>query len=306
MVEMSLFEAIRKSDISFVEAYLREGGEVNAPNENGSTLLHEAVYEGDITIVRMLLDYRADVNALDGYGNTPMHIACICGRKEIARLLLANGADVDPTSEGRTWTPLMLAMNEQYIDLAEMLIGLGANLNHVDDYEGWTPLLVACEQGLTEISLRLIDAGGKVDAKLIAGDGRGKSGIHLASYYGGIEIVRALLEAGVDVNTIPEGGGLTALHWAAYNKHLGLLEFLLESGADANIQADGIYQQRSPLHFAVVADSEEMTSLLLEYDANPVLKDQEGTTPLAIALERFAESGKPRYERMIKLLESYI
>lgn len=306
MVEMSLFDAIRKSDLAYVETYLRNGGATNARNTHGSTPLHEAVYEGDNAIIRLLLAKGADVNALDGYGNSPLHVACICGRKEVARMLLDIGADVDITSEGRTWTPLMLALNERYTDLAELLIARGANLNHVESQEGWTPLLVACEQGLTAISLQLIDAGGDVNAVLTGGDSRGKSAIHLTSYYGGIEIVKALIEVGVDVNAEPQGGGLTGLHWAAYNKHIDLLEFLLESGADANIQAAGIYQDRGPLHFAVAADSAEMTRMLLEYDANPLLKDKEGTSPLDIALERNADSANGRYLPMIKLLESYI
>jgi len=302
----TVVDAIRAGTLPTVRAYLRAGGDPERRDEMGSTLLHIAVLEGKLNIVSLLLRHGAQANATDAYGNTPMHIACLYGLKEIAELLLQYGADIDSTSDLRPWTPLMLAVNENYTEMVEWLLTHGANPNHVDVDQGWTPLLIACDLGLKDLTLQLLERGVRVDVRVQGGDARGRSALHLASYYGEVELVRALLQQGVDVNQQPEGGGLSALHWAVYNEHLDLIEFLLAQGADVNIRASGLYQQRAPLHFAVAARSEHMAVMLLEVGANPLQKDAEDQSPLDIALMRYREGGAVVYERLWRLLESYI
>ncbi len=303
---MTLFEAIIENRLAFVNRYLEGGGDPNLCNDTGSTLLHEAVYEGSIDMIRLLLAFGASVHKVDAFGNTPMHLAGIYGRQDAAFWLLHHGAEIDSTTEHRPWTPLMLALNENNREMAHWLIKRGANPDHVEPQQGWTPFLVACEQGLTDITLDLIQRGVQVDARLIAGDARGRSGVHLASYYGAVEIIRALVERGVDVNQIPEGGGLGPLHWAVYNHHQELFDYLLRLKPDVNLQAAGIYYSRTPLHFSVSGDREYMTMRLLQAGADPLFKDQEERSPLDIALDRFEETGLSVHERMILLLESFI
>ncbi|MEZ4825295.1 MAG: ankyrin repeat domain-containing protein [Bacteroidia bacterium] len=303
---MPVFEAVINHDARFLKCYLEQGGNPNLKNETGSTLLHEAVQEGEVEMVRSLLAFGASVDILDSYGNTPMHVACIFGHKRVAETLIQFGAEIDSTSEMRTWTPLMLAINESYTDMAEWLIRQGANLNYVECSNGWTPLLVACEQGLRDMSIRLIKQGGRIDAKLTGGDVHGRSAIHLASYYGEVDIVRELLQQGQDINLVPEGGGLSALHWAVYNNHPRLLRFLLCNGAEVDICAEGIYQNRTPLHYAVACDRYGMARILLDNDADPLLKDAEGVRPVDLAVRRWNETRQARHEKFLSLLESYI
>ena len=303
---MPIFEALYNKDLHFVREFIEKGGTPDLTNENGSSLLHEAIHIGDLEMVKYLLSKGASVNTLDGYGNTPMHVACIFGNKEVAKELLKYGAEIDSTSEARSWTPLMLAINESYIEMAEWLINQGADMNHVDRQQGWTPLLVACEQGLKDITLRLIKRGVKVDAKLTGGDARGKYAIHLASYYGEVDIIKELLDQGMDINLMPEGGGLSALHWAVYNNHMNLLVFLLENGADPNLSAGGFYNHRTPLHYAVSAKKYQMAELLLEYNGNPLQKDADGRHPIDLILARMKENQGTAYSKLLSLLESYI
>lgn len=303
---MTLFEAIHNDSLAFVIRYLKGGGDPNLQNEMGSSLLHEAVYAGSLEMIRQLLRYGAEVNTVDAFGNTPMHVASIYGRKDAAYWLLQYSAHIDATTDHRPWTPLMLALNEGHHEMAQWLINQGADMDFLDPQQGWTPFLVACEQGMTDFSLDLIRRGARVDVRLTAGDAAGKSAIHLASYYGEVAIIRALVEEGVDINQIPEGGGLGPLHWCVYNHHQELFDYLLEMGADVNIQATGLYYSRTPLHFAVSGDRAYMTRRLLEMNADPLAKDQEGRSPLDIALDRFEESGLPIHEKVVLLLEKHI
>ncbi len=303
---MTLFEAIQDNSLAFVVRYLKGGGDPNLQNETGSSLLHEAVYAGSIEMIRMLLRFGAQVNTVDAFGNTPMHVASIYGRQDAAYWLLQYGAQIDATTEHRPWTPLMLALNENHREMAQWLINQGADLDFLDPQQGWTPFLVACEQGMIDFSLDLIRRGARVDVRLTAGDARGKSAIHLASYYGEVEIIRALVEEGVDINQIPEGGGLGPLHWCVYNHHRELFDYLLDLGADVNIRATGLYYSRTPLHFAVSGGREYMIQRLLDANADPMAKDQEGRTPFDIALDRFEETGLAVHQKAVLLLERYI
>ncbi|MEL6628163.1 MAG: ankyrin repeat domain-containing protein, partial [Bacteroidota bacterium] len=119
---MPVLEAIYNRDLRYVEQYLTRGGNPNFRDEWGSTLLHVAIRVSDINIVDILLRKSANVHLEDAYGNTPLHIACIYGERTAAQLLVAHGAHVDGTSPRRTWTPLMLALNEEKIELAEWLM----------------------------------------------------------------------------------------------------------------------------------------------------------------------------------------
>lgn len=302
----TLFHAIRNRDQRYIHKYVALGNPINIRDERGSTPLHEAIFEGNTPALSLLLTNEAYVNILDRFGNTPLHLACMFNDLEAAKLLLKYGAEIDYTSEGRSWTPLMLAINESYIDMANWLMSKGANPNHVEPQQGWTPLLVACEQGLTDISLKLIHSGSYVHATLKAGDAKGRSAIHLLSYYGEVETIRVLLDQGVDINLMPSEGGLSALHWAVYNHHITLVQFLVERGAEIDLIAGGIYQDRTPLHYTVSSGYPELAEYLLRYGADPLLQDREGLSPVSLALRRYQASGLERDQELLTLLESHI
>jgi serine/threonine-protein phosphatase 6 regulatory ankyrin repeat subunit A len=235
-----------------------------------------------------------------------MHLATLFGEQMMIELLLQHGAEVDATSEARSWTPLMIALNENHLELAQWLIWQGANPNHVDQREGWTPLLVACDMGLREFSQQLLERGARLDARVMGGDIRGRYAIHLASYTGEVELVRSLVEYGMDVNQQPDGGGLSALHWAVYNGHQDLLEYLLAQGANPNLRASGIYQMRTPLHYAVSCRQLLMAEQLLDHHASPLLRDTEGISPFALAYQAAQKKNARVYRDLVSLLEAYL
>ncbi len=52
---------------------------------------------------------------------------------------------------------------------------------------------------------------------------------------GQMEVVRALVRRGSDINAPGGGQGITALHWAAFKEMESLAVFLIENGADVTI-----------------------------------------------------------------------
>lgn len=301
----SVFSSIRMGRKPDLLAFLTAGGNPGVLSEDGDSLLNLAVLHGHADFLPILLDHGADIHQEDAFGNTPLHLASLTGNQQAAEYLLFSGAEIDITTKHRPWTPLMMAINTCHSEMAEWLITKGANYNFVDQQEGWTPLLVACDQGLHEFTCSLIDRGVEVDATIHHGDARGRSAIHLASYYGHIAPIKALIQKGVDINLQPQGGGLTALHWAVYNHHPKLLDFLLEQGADPDMGAGGIYVGRLPLHYAVTERSVPMAQALLDWGANPLLADHEGKSSLRLALQCYQSTELPVFQELVKLMEVY-
>lgn len=300
-----IFSVVRMGLASQLLAFLEGGGDPSLSSDEGDSLLTLAILHRHHHLVEALIRYGADVNHADAFGNTPLHLASLGGERQLAEILIKHGAEIDITTREKSWTPLMMAINTCHADLAEWLIRQGANDNYVDQEEGWTPLLIACDQGLKEFSCLLIDRGVAVDATIHHGDSRGRSAIHLASYYGHIEPIKALIQRGVDINLQPQGGGLTALHWAVYNNHPNLLTFLLSHGADPNMPAGGIYVGRLPLHYAITERSLALAQALLSWDADPLLADQEGKSALRLALQCYESTGDAIFLELIHLMEPY-
>jgi ankyrin repeat protein len=127
------------------------------------------------------------------------------------------------------------------------------------------------------------------------------------------ESVRALLDAGVDVNTREEPTGCTPLIAAAYHGSLETVKLLLESGADVNAATvRGI----TALMAASLDDSNiEIAKLLLDKGAHVNAKTKSGKTPLQISqfFEEIALDapraargvGQPPESAMIGLLKQY-
>lgn len=90
-------------------------------------------------------------------------------------------------------------------------------------------------------------------------DNNGDTPLHLAVREGNIETVRVLLDAS-DVNQ-PNNQGLTPLHWASLRGDEELCTMLLEYGADPDIRdehLDGL----SPIHVAKVMEYQEVSEAL--------------------------------------------
>ena len=94
-------------------------------------------------------------------------------------------------------------------------------------------------------------------------DGQGRTALLYAAGYGDLAAVRALCEAGADVNA-GDRAGMTPLHWACLKAHAPVVELLLGSKADAFVRATaGIFKGRCALDLADHAQSDAVREVLL-------------------------------------------
>jgi ankyrin repeat protein len=291
-----LGEAVKAANTEIVGLLLKAGANVEAANADGETALMLAARTGSAAVAKLLIDAGADVNAREAWrdqtalmwaaegafaevvqllieqgadvraraaandwgsqitsepraqyrptgGLTPLTYAARSGCTDCVRAILAAGEDVDrPTPDGVT--ALMLAIDNYEFDTAKALLEAGAN-PHVQDWWGRTALYLAVD--LNSYAPR----GGTVQAR--------------SKNTTGLDLVNALLAAGVDVNPQlnfhrPGRGGNSAR----------FVDDLLTTGA-------------TPLLRAAIMHDDEAMLALLSAGARVDLPNVMGVTPLMAA-----------------------
>ncbi len=112
--------------------------------------------------------------------------------------------------------------------------------------------------------------------------------LHLAAFFGHINIVEFLIEQGAAIDLASKNENKVApLHSALANREIAIAEMLLEAGADVNVaQASGW----APLHYAAAVGNETIVQSLLSKGAEVARSNQNGQTPLDIAHEKKHEN----------------
>ncbi|CAN7991398.1 unnamed protein product [Ixodes pacificus] len=105
------FDWVKENNLARLRECLEsESRPLDAPDDEGLTLLHWACDRGHRDVAKLLLDSGADVHAQDQEGQTPLHYASSCGHLDIARLLLERGALLE-TRDSEGLTPAQVALD---------------------------------------------------------------------------------------------------------------------------------------------------------------------------------------------------
>ncbi|TMW58398.1 hypothetical protein Poli38472_009957 [Pythium oligandrum] len=127
----------------FVRLLLTYGGDVNALDSDGQSLLHLVamynVIEDDVHLE--VMSHALNLDVRDANGNTPLHLAAAYESLEVTIALIDAGADVNARNDYEA-TPLHLAAPNGYDTIVQLLIQHGADVNAVDS-DGNTPLITA-------------------------------------------------------------------------------------------------------------------------------------------------------------------
>lgn len=177
-----------------------------------SDTLYKAVQDQDAKAVQSELDAGADPNYFKKGAFTALGMTAYKGNAEIAKLLIDAGADVDqPVRPGSEDRPLSMAAvtSRDATELITLLVARGADTEFESGDWVMTPLQLAIMNHRTDHALALIE----VDVDLIAPDKVGDPALHGAIYQRNEQVVRSLLEHGVDP-TFLNDDGLNAVQFA--------------------------------------------------------------------------------------------
>ncbi|XP_071261300.1 protein phosphatase 1 regulatory subunit 12A-like isoform X1 [Salvelinus alpinus] len=194
--------ACSAGDREEVALLLRQGADINHANIDGLTALHQACIDENAEMVQFLVESGSDVNRGDNEGWTPLHAAASCGFIQITKYLIEHGARVGAVnSEGEL--PLDVATE----DAMERLLKGEIRKQGVD-------VDLARRE---EERVMLADAN-----EVLAGSGMltphpntKATALHVAAAKGYIEVMKVLLQCGLDLDS-GDVDGWTALHAAAH------------------------------------------------------------------------------------------
>ena len=303
-----LFIASQEGELNLVDILLKANADPNIPIEDGATPLYIAVEEKRLDIVNLLLKAKADTDLAMENGKNPLYLASEFGHLGIVNSLIKGGANLDSQIDDGA-TPLYIASEFGNFDVVKALLGAGANPD-LAMHDGDTPMIVSVRMNNLDIFKALFEAGANptlvnvrgFDA-LASASAKGnlsivkllieyekKNSIEdfsvalvLASGYGHLEIVKVFLEAGADINSIPNLPDVaSSLFLASQNGHLETVRTLLENGADVN----SVYSKTnsSPLNKALERGHLEIVNLLLAQENIDIsIEDRCGNTSLDIA-----------------------
>jgi ankyrin repeat protein len=184
----------------------------------------------------------------------------------------------------------------------ERLLGESPGLASARGPDGISAILRARYHGHAWIAERLADAVSELDLFEAAALGRpgrvadvlsadpgavraaaadGFTALHLAAFFGQLEVAAVLLEHGAAVNA--EAANPTRvqpLHSAAAGGHAAIAALLLERGADPDARQEGGF---APLHSAAARGDQVTARLLLEHGATRDLPADDGRRPIDLA-----------------------
>ena len=263
--------------------------EWSSRDKKGATSIH-GLLSGGVEVARVLLDLGANVNAKDNWGQIPLHQVLTAGagsyhdgqRFGIAQLLVERGADVNAQDQCHR-TPLHLVSYFLQLKLVRMLIDRGANVNAKNN-RGQTPLHRVLEtenysdEDRFSVAQLLLEHGADVNARDVCGE----TPLHLASYQGGLELIRMLIDHGANVNA-RDNEGWTPLHRASEagsfsgEDRFDIAQLLIEYGADVDIRHTN---QETLLHLASYQGRLQLVRTLVDGGANINAKDNQDQTSL--------------------------
>lgn len=259
---VALIDAVKNGNVATVKTLLAQKVDVNAAEPDGTTALHWAAHIGNTQMADLLLKAGANVKAATRAGATAFGLACNKGNAGVIELLLAKGENPNAVVTGEP--VLMMAARSGNADAVKALLAKGANVNVAEPERQQTALMWAASEGATPVIKVLLEAGANVNARSKAPkpgmpggriprvndpiglrahrdptwspntNGLEFTPVMWAAREGHIESVKALLDAGANVNDEKPGDGTTVLLLAVLNRHYELASVLLDRGADPN------------------------------------------------------------------------
>ena len=239
--------------------------DLEEPNDNGWTALHYSSKNDSSKLVKFFTDMGIDINLKATDGMNCLHIAADQGHLNLCKTLIKkHNLDLEkPNDDG--WTALHYSAKNDSYELVKFFTDMGIDTNlkatdemnclhiaadyghlnlcktfineyNVDvqlpDNDGWTALHFSSRNGSFEIVKYLINMGIDINHKTK----HGMNCLHIATHYGHLNLCKALInEYNVDVQ-LPDNNGWTALHFSPRNGSYEIVKYFINMGIDIKLK----------------------------------------------------------------------
>ncbi len=287
-LDTPLHIAVRHQQYRAAGVLLDEGAERGTRNGEGRAPWMEAVLLDDVRMLQVFVrnaSYKSRLKTLDLWKmyfpsavnhckpNIVEHIVSMgasldeqmaysAKNAEALKFALSLGADPNARAGGRT-ALYRVAGKDGNLESVKLLIEKGAHVN--EPGPGVTaPLRMAVSFGHADIMRTLVAGGAKTD---IVGTRHGGNLLHLAAEQGHLQLVKPLVDWGVDINEI-DNRFLSPLvatiqQELPSEERLKRLTALIENGADVKEKTGG----RTPIEWASKAGHEDVVEVLKKHGA---------------------------------------
>lgn len=224
--------ASKDANIEIIKALLST--DINARNSDNCTALYYAVLNCRIDIVQLLIEAGADINITNKYNETALICACRKNSIEITELLLRSGAAVN--HQTRSTSAMEEACKNNSINIVKLLLKYKVDLINLP-YKSLK----------FEIITLLLQAGAKFTNLM-----------NFIKSNADINIIKLLLDSGIQVNTYDSKYDTTPLIYACSKNNIKLIKLLIRYNADVNFRGD---RDDYPLE---ISNNLKIVKLLLE------------------------------------------
>ncbi|XP_010547364.1 PREDICTED: E3 ubiquitin-protein ligase KEG isoform X2 [Tarenaya hassleriana] len=240
-----------------VHALIKKGANVRSKLREGSgpSVAHVCAYHGQPDCMRELLVAGADPNAVDDEGETVLHRAIAKKYTDCAIVILENGGSRS-----------MAVSNTKFLTPLHMCVATW----NVAVLKRWVEVAPPDEIA------QAINIPSPVGTALCMAAAVKKD------HETGRDLVRILLAAGADPTAQDSQHGRTALHSAAMANNMELVKVILDAGVDVNIRN---VHNTIPLHMALARGASSCVGLLLDAGSDCNLQDDEGDNAFHIAAD---------------------
>ena len=252
----ALHWAAHRNALAVTDLLLEAGAVATAANRYGVRPLTLAAENGSAALIERLLAAGADANGMAPGGETVLLTASRTGNVDAIRVLLAHGADPQSREALRGQTPLMWAAVHGNAAAITALVAAGAEVDarsmtppklRRQGYGYPPPAPAPATSSRGTAAPTPVVPGTPQGWQLAHGDATAAFGaltpVAFAARRGHLDALRALLDAGADVNdtaeVIPANGQTPILTLAIANGHYEAAALLLERGADPNLMDNG-------------------------------------------------------------------
>jgi ankyrin repeat protein len=266
--------------------------------------VRQAVETGNVGRVKSLLESGADANTSYENGFTPIYFA---SDPMIVDLLIAHGARLDIRDRASIQSPIENAA-ENYFRTPEFGDTWRIIVGKLRDAGAKYTIDTAIYMN----DVRFVEKSLAADASWV-NKRRGAQHVPLraAARTGRVEICKLLLEHKANPNAFEEGNGYPIMVDAV--KHPAVVKLLIEHGANLRRRITWrggrsgqwiIGDEASALHYAVMEGNLESVKLLIAAGLDPNAADDQGQTPLHIAI--IFSVRKPRMDAALRHLNGQV
>ena len=290
-------DAIGFRDHQSLKKLISSCDNINAIIDGSDSILHYATRQGYLEMVETIINKYPNINIVNDQGQTPLH--CLTNERprqigdcramnykgfyieydgdfnrDIAELLIANGADINALDKNGN-SPLHYAMQNKISKAALLLFSAGSDL-YLKNKDKKTPL---------DIATMCLEAD-KVEFCV----SHKRFRLHLAATSGSTgHVIQSLLDTGFSPNE-QTSSGHSPLHYAlGWYCNFSGSSSLIDAGANVDIQdVDG----DTPLHMAAENGYSSIVKLLLDCNANRLIKNHKSLIPVDVAKTKLLELDK--------------